>query len=607
MKRRILVVILLIIATVLLLSSCDLDFVTDLLLQEHVHEYGKWHVMTEASCTEDGLMYRECMCGEKEYKSITATGHTESEWITKSAPTCTEAGEKYKECTVCHELLEMGIISASGHSYKPAVTEPTCAKQGYTTHTCHCGDSYVDSYTEALGHKESDWIIDKAPTCTEAGLKHKECTVCHEELETEAIKANGHDYGEWTETLAPTCTKEGEERRDCVNCDHYETREVEANGHTYGTWINEVPATCTEDGTLGHYHCSVCEKNFDEDKKEFSNLKIKAIGHLESDLIIDVFPTIYSEGRMHTYCTVCFENVKTDIVISRIVSSGLEYEVNLDGTTCTITGIGNCNDEIISIPDYICGYKVVAIGKLAFANCSSVTTIALSNNIKTIGYRAFYKTSISEIHIPESVTKIENQIFMGCESLTTVYYDSSYAPPEGETFIKCSSIKKIVFGENLTIVPSYICYNCDNLEEIILSPNTKSIGSYAFYYCTSVEKIRLPEGLVNTGWYAFYAMNITEIIIPDSVTDVYNSFRDCEKLEKLVIPVSVISIPNQTFYGCSSIKEIYYMGDELEWSSISISKDSSVLKSATVYYYSETQPIEEGNYWHYIDDMPRPW
>ena len=32
------------------------------------------------------------------------------------------------------------------HSYKDVVTAPTCTEKGYTTHTCACGDSYVETY-----------------------------------------------------------------------------------------------------------------------------------------------------------------------------------------------------------------------------------------------------------------------------------------------------------------------------------------------------------------------------------------------------------------------------------------------------------------------------
>ena len=52
------------------------------------------------------------------------------------------------------------------HSYKAVVTDPTCTEKGYTTHTCSkCGDSYKDSYVNALGHDYEDG------KCTECGAK----------------------------------------------------------------------------------------------------------------------------------------------------------------------------------------------------------------------------------------------------------------------------------------------------------------------------------------------------------------------------------------------------------------------------------------------------
>lgn len=42
------------------------------------------------------------------------------------------------------------------HKYTDTVTAPTCTAKGYTTHTCACGDKYVDSYTDALGHSFKD-------------------------------------------------------------------------------------------------------------------------------------------------------------------------------------------------------------------------------------------------------------------------------------------------------------------------------------------------------------------------------------------------------------------------------------------------------------------
>ena len=99
------------------------------------------------------------------------------------------------------------------HSYTETVTPPTCTEQGYTTHSCACGASYVDTYVPALGHS----------------------------------------FGEWRVTTPPTCTGKGIETRACTRCGATEERDVPAKGHTYTDTV--VPPTCTEQGYTAH----VCE------------------------------------------------------------------------------------------------------------------------------------------------------------------------------------------------------------------------------------------------------------------------------------------------------------------------------------------------------------
>ena len=76
------------------------------------------------------------------------------------------------------------------HSYKDVVTAPTCTAKGYTTHTCACGDSYVDTYVDALGHAWDSGKVTKQPTATEAGIRTYTCTRCGE-TKTKTISATG--------------------------------------------------------------------------------------------------------------------------------------------------------------------------------------------------------------------------------------------------------------------------------------------------------------------------------------------------------------------------------------------------------------------------------
>ena len=79
-------------------------------------------------------------------------------------------------------------VEAHEHSYTAAVTAPTCTEKGYTTHTCSCGDSYVDTYVDALGHAWDNGKVTKEPTETETGVKTFTCTRCGE-TKTETIPA----------------------------------------------------------------------------------------------------------------------------------------------------------------------------------------------------------------------------------------------------------------------------------------------------------------------------------------------------------------------------------------------------------------------------------
>ena len=79
-------------------------------------------------------------------------------------------------------------VEAHEHSYTAVVTPPTCTEKGYTTHTCSCGHSYVDTYTDALGHAWDSGKVTKQPTATEAGVRTYTCTRCHE-TKTESIPA----------------------------------------------------------------------------------------------------------------------------------------------------------------------------------------------------------------------------------------------------------------------------------------------------------------------------------------------------------------------------------------------------------------------------------
>jgi hypothetical protein len=69
----------------------------------------------------------------------------------------------------------------------------------------------------------------------------------------------------------------------------------------------------------------------------------------------------------------------------------------------------------------------------------------------------------------------------------------------------------------------------------------------------------------------------------------------------------VTMIGNEAFAECGNLTTVYYTGTAETWSKISIGSDNTDLTSATVYYYSDTQPTADGNWWHYVDGVPTVW
>ena len=126
------------------------------------------------------------------------------------------------------------------HSYKDVVTAPTCTEKGYTTHTCACGDSYVDTYTDPLGHDLKDDAA-VAATCTTAGTTAgKHCTRCDYKEGMETIAALGHAWDEGTVTKEATETTQGSMTYTCTRCPATKRDILPASGLVATAVYNDV-------------------------------------------------------------------------------------------------------------------------------------------------------------------------------------------------------------------------------------------------------------------------------------------------------------------------------------------------------------------------------
>ena len=152
-------------------------------------------------------------------------------------------------------------------------------------------------------------------------------------------------------------------------------------------------------------------------------------------------------------------------------------------------------------------------------------------------------------------------------------------------------------------------YGCTILSSITIPDSVTSIGDRTFYRCTNLKSITIPNSVTSIGDKVFEGcINLTSITIPDSVTSIGESaFHWCTGLTSITIPDSVTSIGSRAFGYCTNLTSVYYTGTAEEWSQIDIDFYNDKLTDATIYYYSETQPTAEGNYWHYVNGVATPW
>ncbi|MBE6755627.1 MAG: hypothetical protein E7555_04125 [Ruminococcaceae bacterium] len=234
-------------------------------------------------------------------------------------------------------------VENDGHDYSiEEKVEATCAVDGATRHTCSiCGDFYDTDVTPALGHKYGLWVIDVDETCTEEGIKYRECTVCDKDeeghIEMGTVPAKGHSYA--PAITLPTCTDGGFTTFTCSDCgDSYVGAQTEALGHSYGDWTVITEAECEKAGERTHA-CTVCGN---EEKEE-----IPAIGHAYEGIITE--PTYTTEGFTTYTCANCGDSYKADYTekLSKLVSVTIHnLTINRDDAVPlnpTIEKLGNVN------------------------------------------------------------------------------------------------------------------------------------------------------------------------------------------------------------------------------------------------------------------------
>ena len=186
----------------------------------------------------------------------------------------------------------------------------------------------------------------------------------------------------------------------------------------------------------------------------------------------------------------------------------MPYTFEVDTVTGNYHITKYCGSEAkVSIPEEYRGKPVDTINALAFNAVLSMT----------------------ELYIPDTITKIEKNAFNACNNIETIRIpfigDSKTSYNSG--IKKANTLFGYIFGaESYETQKAYVPMN---LHKVIISDEVVNIQSYAFYGCKQITEIILPNALECIGYdgnsmstsynVSFAYTGITSLYLPQTVKD----------------------------------------------------------------------------------------
>ena len=266
----------------------------------------------------------------------------------------------------------------------------------------------------------------------------------------------------------------------------------------------------------------------------------------------------------------------------------------------TVTTLGQCAfEDCINVSYVNLSNSLTCIGSGVFNNCP-ITDATVSANVievlpkymlenvtvtngNEIPANAFYNCkSLTNLTLPNSISKIGLNAFFGCDNLNYNIFDNGLylgnTNNEYLVFVKTKQITltDIQINEKTKIINSYAFNNCENLENILIPENSViSIGDRAFAGCSKITSIVLSSSDIQSG--------AGVLKLPNSIVELGNGvFAGCLSLRTATLPNSISVIGERLFYGCSSLESM-----ELSNGVIEIGTDAfngcTNLKSIKVY------------------------
>lgn len=194
-----------------------------------------------------------------------------------------------------------------------------------------------------------------------------------------------------------------------------------------------------------------------------------------------------------------------------VFGGGLDHNYHTEVATCDKLiyegTIGDwCDIEFRSNPFYD-GTKLYIDGEL-------LTDLVIPEEVTKINKYAFaYYGGLKSVTLHEKIAMIEEGAFLNCTGLEEISFPCKNLTVGGAAFADCEQLKKVTFtGENL-VLEDGVFYSCESLEEVEWNAvNIAVIPEAAFSYCYGLKSFVIPASVAEIDFNAFKGCyNLVEI------------------------------------------------------------------------------------------------
>jgi hypothetical protein len=213
-----------------------------------------------------------------------------------------------------------------------------------------------------------------------------------------------------------------------------------------------------------------------------------------------------------------------------------------------------------SLTSIIISDSVTSIGDCAFWDCKSLTSINVAGNNPNYSSEAgvlFDKNKTTLIlcpqgktgyyTIPDSVTIIGKSAFEDCKSLTSIIIPDSVTIIANCVFDGCKSLTSVTIPDSVTDIGIRAFRRCRSLTSVIIPESVPVIGKWTFEDCASLTSVTIPAGVTDIDYSAFLCCK--------RLAEIHNKCATPQRIDTTVF--KGINTKNCTLYVPESAVAIY--------------------------------------------------